>query len=259
MWSVSIGLAAALMTGWAFMIALEDTIPNRKYPALRGWKLVGFCGCLLFVADVFLPLLLPEALFEKTRIIDGRKYSLAANSAVAILTYTFLSYWWHRACHHFDFLWRVIHQMHHAPERLDVPSATFFHPFDLLSYTVIFVSLGLLGATPAAMVITTFYATFNSLFQHLNVKTPRWLGYFFQRPESHGHHHEVRVHRNNYSDLPWWYIIFGTFNNPETYEGEVGFGKPWPVVPMLLSIDISSVGSGRGPRLETSATSTAGE
>ena len=54
------------------------------------------------------------------------------------------------------------------------------------------------------------------MFQHWNVKTPRWLGYIIQRPESHGLHHELGVHARNYSDFPLWDMLMGTFVNPET-------------------------------------------
>jgi hypothetical protein len=37
--------------------------------------------------------------------------------------------------------------------------------------------------------------------QHANIRTPRWLGYLIQRPESHGVHYGRGIHRCNYSDL----------------------------------------------------------
>ena len=36
-------------------------------------------------------------------------------------------------------------------------------------------------------------------------------------------HHERGVHARNYSDLPFWDIVFGTFHNPKEFAGEVGF------------------------------------
>lgn len=57
--------------------------------------------------------------------------------------------------------------------------------------------------------------TFLGIFQHANLRTPRWLGYFIQRPESHAIHHQRGVHAFNYADLPLWDMVFGTFHNPE--------------------------------------------
>ena len=79
------------------------------------------------------------------------------------------------------------------------------------------------------------------MFQHANIHTPRWLGYVIQRPESHSVHHERGWHRSNYSDLPLWDIVFGTFENPPTFEGEAGFydGASSRVLPMLFGRDVS--------------------
>ena len=55
------------------------------------------------------------------------------------------------------------------------------------------------------------------------MRTPRWLGYLIQRPESHCRHHEFGVHASNYSDLPLWDILFGSFHNPASWEGRAGF------------------------------------
>ena len=57
-----------------------------------------------------------------------------------------------------------------------------------------------------------------------NIRTPRALGYFIQRPESHCVHHQRDLHAYNYSDFPLWDILMGTFRNPANWEGEAGFG-----------------------------------
>jgi hypothetical protein len=82
---------------------------------------------------------------------------------------------------------------------------------------------------------------FSAMFQHANLNTPAWMGYFIQRPESHGIHHERGIHRYNYSDLPLWDIVFGTFRNPKTFAGEVGFewGSSRRVGALLLGRDVS--------------------
>jgi sterol desaturase/sphingolipid hydroxylase (fatty acid hydroxylase superfamily) len=76
----------------------------------------------------------------------------------------------------------------------------------------------------------------------MNVRTPRWLGYFIQRPESHTIHHGKGVHRFNYSDLPVFDMVFGTFRNPAGFEMDTGYydGASARVVDMLLCRDISA-------------------
>ena len=85
------------------------------------------------------------------------------------------------------------------------------------------------------------FLAFNAAFQHANVKTPHWLGYLIQRPESHSLHHERGVHRDNYADLPLIDMLFGSFENPRRFEHATGFwdGASARVVDMLLARDVS--------------------
>ena len=51
------------------------------------------------------------------------------------------------------------------------------------------------------MIYTGFTAV-AEFFYHWNVRTPRWLGPVFQRPESHRVHHKRGYHTNNFSRPP---------------------------------------------------------
>ena len=55
-------------------------------------------------------------------------------------------------------------------------------------------------------------------------------------------HHARGIHRFNYSDLPLWDVIFGTFRNPEAFQEEQGFyqGASARLVDMLLFRDVTS-------------------
>jgi sterol desaturase/sphingolipid hydroxylase (fatty acid hydroxylase superfamily) len=79
------------------------------------------------------------------------------------------------------------------------------------------------------------------LFYHWNVRTPYWLGYVFQRPESHCVHHQEGVHSFNYSDLPVWDILFGTFRNPRRFDARCGFGEgEHRLAVMLAGVDLTA-------------------
>ncbi|HKU43664.1 MAG TPA: sterol desaturase family protein, partial [Polyangiales bacterium] len=93
-----------------------------------------------------------------------------------------------------------------------------------------------------AALIANLAATFCSFFQHANIRTPSWLGYFIQRPEAHALHHERGVHAYNYSDLPLWDIVFGTWKNPSRWEAQSGFydGASARIPEMLIGVDVSS-------------------
>jgi len=50
-----------------------------------------------------------------------------------------------------------------------------------------------------------------------------------------------KVAPRNYSDLPFWDILFGTFHNPKEFTGQVGFydGRSQKVGPMLIGRQIA--------------------
>ena len=99
----------------------------------------------------------------------------------------------------------------------------------------------ILGVSAEAITIVLFVINFLSFFQHANIKTAQWVGYFIQRPESHSIHHGRGIHHYNYSDFPLIDMIFGTFKNPKNYEKETGFydGASSRVLDMFMFRDVS--------------------
>ncbi len=95
--------------------------------------------------------------------------------------------------------------------------------------------------------------TFCAMFQHANIRTPRWLGYLIQRPESHTLHHARDVHGYNYADLPLVEMLFGTFRNPRGFEHDTGFyeGASARVMDLVLCRDVSSRAAMEEARVRT--------
>tara|TARA_R110002072_G_scaffold64_13_gene504 strand:- start:41137 stop:41910 length:774 start_codon:yes stop_codon:yes gene_type:complete len=179
-------------------------------------------------------------------LFDGSGLGTWAGAGIGILVYEFIHYWYHRGVHHFDWTWRVAHQMHHSAEVLDAFSANYLHPVDLLMFTTwsSLVFFPLLGLNLEAALIAGVWLSFNAMFQHANIATPRWLGFLIQRPESHVVHHERGLHRYNYANLPLWDMAFGTFHNPKSVtNSQVGFylGASSRVGAMLAFKDISTL------------------
>jgi sterol desaturase/sphingolipid hydroxylase (fatty acid hydroxylase superfamily) len=181
--------------------------------------------------------------FPGASLLPGAALGTWGGALAGILVYEFVHYWYHRTAHRSDWLWRATHQMHHAPESVETLGAFYLHPLDNALFTAwaTLVFVPFLGLTPEAAGVASAFLTFNAVFQHANIRTPRWLGYLIQRPESHGVHHERGVHAYNYSDLPLWDIVFGTFRNPERWDGQAGFydGASNRVGAMLVGRDVS--------------------
>ena len=215
-------ISLGLFAGFA---VLELLSKGRVFPAVKQWRLkgIGF-GLLYFAVATFAPLMWDEAL-GAYQLFDASSLPFWAQIAIGFLVLQFGVYWWHRTMHSSDTLWRVFHQMHHSAERVDIWGAFYFHPLDMLGWAFLG-SLALVlgvGLTGEAAFIVAVMATFCSMFQHSNLKTPHWLGYIVTRPESHSVHHERGVHGYNYGDVPLFDMIFGTFRNPKVWDGEAGF------------------------------------
>ena len=203
----------------------ERRRPARRYPEIAHWARWGWAFFLLTVVIAsIVPLTLLVAGVGQWRWLNGSALGWWGLPVGLLLT-SLVHYGWHRAEHASDVLWRFGHQLHHSPTRVDMPGAYYVHPTEVVVKTLIGIAVNawLLGLSPvvAATVTTTLAVT--SLFQHWNIHTPRWLGWLVARPEMHALHHERDVHARNYSDLPLWDLVFGTYQNPIRFEGQVGF------------------------------------
>jgi sterol desaturase/sphingolipid hydroxylase (fatty acid hydroxylase superfamily) len=225
------------------LILWEAFFPARKLVEIKYWKFKGI-GVFIFYffLSSYLPLFINPAL-EKFRLLDLSSLGHVKGALIGVLVYELGVYIWHRQMHASNFLWRTFHQMHHSAERLDTYGAFFFSPLDMIGWTLLssICFSFLVALTPQAITITLLVTNFLSIFQHANINTPKWLGYIVQRPESHTVHHAKNIHGSNYSDLPLFDILFGTFKNPATYDHETGFynGASNRIKEMLLFKDIS--------------------
>lgn len=241
MWDLIGYLTIGLIPG---MIVVDWVVRGRKHDSTKYWRIR---ATVVTIAAFYIAGYV--AVFWGTvlgdfHLLDGSGLGTWAGAAAGILVYEFCHYWYHRAAHEFDWLWRAGHQMHHSAESLDAFGAYYMHPLDVFNFTTIgsLVFFPLLGLSVEAGVIGALFLTFNAMFQHMSVRTPRWLGYIIQRPESHSVHHGKGIHRYNYSDLPLVDIIFGTFRNPESFTKEHGFydGASERIPEMLVFRDVST-------------------
>ena len=230
---------------YAALIALEALFPARALPQVRGWRTRALAVfAVYFFLSAYLPLLWADAL-GGLRLFDLQALHPYLAAGIAVLVFELGVYGWHRSLHGSNLLWRGFHQMHHSAERVDSFGAFYFSPLDILGFTVLSsLTLAIVGLDAQAGSLFLYATTLMVVFQHLNVRTPQWLGYFVQRPESHSVHHQRGVHRWNYSDLPLWDIVFGTFRNPKDFVAEAGFheGASAQIPAMLAFRDVAGGG-----------------
>jgi len=217
-------LTFLLNAGFALtLMSLERIAPN--YPYKRDWSWA-LRAVLLASVGIALTLVLGSAIEENLAVLRTHvdflyrtnyvtsNLSVCLQGLIGYYCVTFFVYWWHRLRHYNNDCWRVFHQVHHSTYRLETLTAFYAHPSDFLSNALIvnLVAYGLLGFNLDAALWTSFWVGIFELWEHTNIKTPRWLGYFIVRPEMHRVHHERERHSNNYG-IPIWDIIFRTYEN----------------------------------------------
>jgi sterol desaturase/sphingolipid hydroxylase (fatty acid hydroxylase superfamily) len=225
------------------MIPVERLFADRKFPTVDGWVARAISINVCQALAILLAGIGWNGWMTRHRAWSADQFGIFGGAFVGYLVLTFVFYWWHVWRHRLDILWRWFHQIHHSPQRLEILTAFYKHPFEivadsLISSAVLYLMLGL---APAAAASAMALSGIGELFYHWNIKTPYWLGFIIQRPESHLVHHQEALHDYNYSDLPIWDVLFGTFRNPRHWSERCGFGprQEHLVFEMLTGADVS--------------------
>src|SRR5215213_3499807 len=182
-------VALGLFAGFAL---LELMLRGRDFPAVTHWRVKGAAFMLLYLALATYAPLFWDGWLGEHRLFAADTLPVWGQIVGGFLALELGIYAWHRTMHNTPLLWCWFHQMHHSAERVDIWGALYFHPFDTLGFTLVG-SLALVlvfGVSADAAILINYVSTFMGLFQHANIRTPRWLGYLIQRPESHNGHHE---------------------------------------------------------------------
>jgi sterol desaturase/sphingolipid hydroxylase (fatty acid hydroxylase superfamily) len=232
-----------LIAIFAICFVIERIWPGWKLPNVKTWpwRVVAInlaqIGVVLLAGVTWERWLGSYSLFHLSEHMEP-----IAGGIFAYFVATFIFYWWHRARHENDFLWRVFHQIHHSPVRLEVITSFYKHPVEMIANSIIgsLLVFTLLGFSIESSLVYTACCALGEYFYHTSIRTPRWIGYFFQRPEMHRIHHQMDRHKNNYGDIVWWDMLFGTYENPATFDGRCGFSdeREERLADMLLFKDV---------------------
>jgi sterol desaturase/sphingolipid hydroxylase (fatty acid hydroxylase superfamily) len=217
-----------IVVGLGCLMVLERLFPDQPLVYVPGWwkrvLLINVYQLLVVVVGTYTW----EAWLPDAHLFHLRNYvSPMMGGILAYVIHTWVFYWFHRARHNVYFLWLWFHQMHHSAQRIEAITSFYKAPQEILVDSIIMTILlyPLLGLSRESSVWLSAFAAFGEYVYHMNIKTPQWMGYFFQRPEAHRIHHlrNKRDHSKNYGDLPLWDILGGTFENPATMDRPTGF------------------------------------
>ena len=208
------------------MFAVERVWPASSLPETRCWWQRIVAVNLVQAALVLLGGLTWDRFMQGASLFAVSEHlDLIPAAAIGYVVVTFIYYFWHRVRHESKLFWRLCHQLHHSPQRLELVMSFYKHPVEILLNSLLSSAIAypLLGCSPECAAAITTITAVSEFFYHWNIRTPRWFGFLFQRPESHRVHHKRAYHTNNYSDLPIWDMLFGTFENPNKSPQHCGF------------------------------------
>ena len=225
------------------MMAIELVFPAWRRAFDHRWLLRALLFNTLQAATALVGAVTWDSWFAGLSIVERGALPGVPGIVIGYLLITFVYYWWHRARHEIPPFWRFLHRLHHSPSRIEILTTFYKHPVELvlnglLTSVLLYFLLGLEPAIVTGVVLLTGMA---ELFYHWNIKTPRWIGWFLQRPEMHRVHHARGWHTCNFSDLPVWDALFGTLDNPSNDVEHCGFADERQIAALLLGRSVREV------------------
>lgn len=181
------------------------------------------------------------------------------HALLAILLLDVWTYWWHRANHEIQFLWRF-HRMHHSDPWMDVTTARRFHPGEILFSSLLRLPLiFLLGIHLRELLLYGVLMGVVVDFHHANIALPEQLDRFLRTlivtPAMHKVHHshlQPETDSNYTSLLSVWDRLFGSFRlRPDLAAIEIGLDD-WSAPPFQTAKGLLATPFSRNPCKESS-------
>jgi sterol desaturase/sphingolipid hydroxylase (fatty acid hydroxylase superfamily) len=236
-------MLAVILIALGLCLLLERITPGWRLPRVRTWPLRVLLingaqlGIVMLAGVTWERWLSARSLFHLSSHLSS-----VAGGLIAYFVATFVFYWWHRWRHESALLWRLFHQIHHSPQRIEVITSFYKHPGEMLVNSIVgsLLVYTLLGLSLPSGAVYTLCTALGEFFYHTSIRTPRWIGFFFQRPEMHRIHHQYQRHKNNYGDITWWDMLFGTYENPRQWNGRCGYddAQEQKLLQMLVYRDV---------------------
>jgi sterol desaturase/sphingolipid hydroxylase (fatty acid hydroxylase superfamily) len=218
-------VAFALLLCFAGLVNLELRLPKIKRPAKHTRQSFQTNIGLFAFNSVLLSMCSATALYMVAEHYSGYGLlnsvtSLPLKALLAFLATDLLLYFWHVACHRFDFLW-ILHRVHHNDPYLNVSTAFRLHFVEVLATNALKALLIILfGIDKMLVLMIEALVTLSIMFHHANIgfKYEHVLSRFIIVPYLHRVHHstERSEHDRNYGAmLSVWDKCFGTLLDVE--------------------------------------------
>jgi sterol desaturase/sphingolipid hydroxylase (fatty acid hydroxylase superfamily) len=117
---------------------LERVLPGRELPEAPGWYARAAFLNICQVGIVLLAGVAWNRWFQAWSVFHlSRSMPSFVQGFVGWFLGTFVFYWWHRVRHESRFLWRVCHQVHHSPARIELLTSFYKHPLEIAADSMI--------------------------------------------------------------------------------------------------------------------------
>lgn len=204
---------------WLFLLFISERIipaSSRK----GDWVRVARNAALWMVnVGLYVTVIIPLSRWATDSGLDWRPDWLSGliELTIDVVILDLLIYWWHRANHVSQSLWRF-HEIHHLDEFLDVSSSVRFHFGEVLLAACFRTLVVLVLDMPiASILVFETLVLVSSAFHHSNlrlgVKVEKAISYVLITPSTHWvHHHAKRSDTDsNYGTIfSCWDQIFGS-------------------------------------------------
>ena len=119
-----------------------------------------------------------ERWLRQHQLLSSAQLGLAAQLAIGYAANVLWLYWAHRARHQVRFLWRWLHQLHHSPRRVEILTAFYKHPLEIVAESVASAALLylVLGLSPRAVLVISAFSGAAGLFLSLEREHPALAG-----------------------------------------------------------------------------------
>jgi sterol desaturase/sphingolipid hydroxylase (fatty acid hydroxylase superfamily) len=171
----------------AFFFVCERIFPGRELPESPAWYLRALLLNSCQIAIVVLSgILWSRWLPARPLFHFSHPHHSVREGLMGWFLGTFFFYWWHCARHDSNFLWRVCHQIHHSPARIELLTAFYKHPIEIaadsmLTATILYL---ILGASVEALFGTTFLRHLANISTTATSARLAGLAFFFSAPNT---------------------------------------------------------------------------
>jgi sterol desaturase/sphingolipid hydroxylase (fatty acid hydroxylase superfamily) len=113
---MDIALYFIILVAFSVAFTLEVIAPASGAACNKRWQIyAGIISLIQIAATVAAGILFRKSFEEISLFNMSASYSAPIVGAVSFFVASFVAYWWHRAMHKYNLLWRVFHQLHHSP------------------------------------------------------------------------------------------------------------------------------------------------